>query len=240
MGWLCPTCGKRNELWVTECPVCVPGPAHDEEHKHEEEHKEEAVGTAAATTPPAAAEAKAEEAALTEATAPSTAEAAAEDEATALLESPAAALTGEPPRTPQEPAAHAPWFAYVAGVLTLAAGLYIFWPKNQVSLTVVSEPAGALVSVNDKEAGETPVELSGLTRGRVYNVKLHLDGYEMLAESVLARPQEEALSFTLVRSYSPLLDEEVAGELVSQIDASAREALFSHELAGALFAVNPL
>ncbi len=50
------------------------------------------------------------------------------------------------------------------------------------TLTITSEPSGALVTLNDREIGRTPVEVEFLWYGN-YDVRLSLDGHEPLVTS---------------------------------------------------------
>ena len=45
------------------------------------------------------------------------------------------------------------------------------------TVTITSDPAGALVTLNDQQIGRTPVE-TGFKYFGVYDVRLELDGYE--------------------------------------------------------------
>jgi len=55
------------------------------------------------------------------------------------------------------------------------------------TLTITSEPSGALVQLNDREVGRTPVEVEFLWYGE-YDVRLSLDGHEPLVTSAKAKP----------------------------------------------------
>ena len=61
------------------------------------------------------------------------------------------------------------------GAATLVAGGCV-----KRTLSIESEPAGALVWLNDREIGRTPVEVEFLHYG-TYDVRLELDGYETLS-----------------------------------------------------------
>ncbi len=50
----------------------------------------------------------------------------------------------------------------------------------QRTITITSEPPGALVWLNDMEVGRTPLE-TDFTFFGTYDVRLHLDGYEPIA-----------------------------------------------------------
>jgi hypothetical protein len=49
-------------------------------------------------------------------------------------------------------------------------------------ISITSEPPGALVWLNDREVGRTPVDVEFLTYG-TYDVRVQLEGYEPLATS---------------------------------------------------------
>ena len=54
-------------------------------------------------------------------------------------------------------------------------------------IEITSEPAGALVWVNDQQVGRTPTQASFLYHG-VYDVRLQLDGFEPLVTEAEASP----------------------------------------------------
>jgi len=56
------------------------------------------------------------------------------------------------------------------------------WGGNQRTIRVTSEPAGALVWLNDVEIGRTPVE-TDFTFFGTYDVRLRLDGFEPVTTS---------------------------------------------------------
>ena len=71
------------------------------------------------------------------------------------------------------------------GAMVMGAGCL------QRTLVITSEPAGAVVWVNDVEVGRTPVETSFTFYGD-YDVRLRLDGYEPLStHRVAATPWYE-------------------------------------------------
>lgn len=84
-------------------------------------------------------------------------------------------------------------------------------------LLITSEPAGALVSVNDVEVGRTPVEADFTFYGD-YDVVLTKDGYEPLRERKTARaPVWEYPPFDLVASAVPAtIEKEVKWHFVMQ------------------------
>jgi hypothetical protein len=65
----------------------------------------------------------------------------------------------------------------VAALLAIAAGLVAC--ETQRTITVTSEPAGALVFLNDEEVGRTPVTVPFTFYG-TYSVRLELSGYDAL------------------------------------------------------------
>lgn len=71
-------------------------------------------------------------------------------------------------------------------VATGAAGLAgVGCVERRIEIT--SEPAGALVWVNDQQVGRTPTQASFLYHG-VYDVRLQLDGFEPLVTEAKASP----------------------------------------------------
>ena len=98
----------------------------------------------------------------------------------------AAESTGAPVALPASPAAEPP----PAGPL----------PSPLGTLLVESEPAGALVSVNGEERGETPLRLSDLPFGS-YDVRVERKGYETQARGLTLSAGAAAgeLRFVLVR-----------------------------------------
>lgn len=54
-------------------------------------------------------------------------------------------------------------------------------------IEITSDPAGALVWINDREVGRTPLEVEFLHYG-TFDVRLELDGYEPLDTSGEAMP----------------------------------------------------
>lgn len=64
----------------------------------------------------------------------------------------------------------------------------LFWSAGCVrrTITITSEPEGALVWLNDREIGRTPVTVDFLYYGR-YDVRLEADGYQPMMTSGKAR-----------------------------------------------------
>lgn len=210
MRWICPTCGRAVGLWYTECPHCAPAPA-------ESSLSEEPVSVMQETF---AAETKSQP----------------RSNPTEDAFHPQAALPASAPAGKLS----IPRAAYLAMALLLALLGMLLWPSNGVRLQVDSEPGGALAHLDGERVGETPLELSGLERGHRYTIRLEHEGYYPFEQTFLAHAQETPWTITLKRNPDPLLDQKVVRELVEQIHESSRESLFSHELAEALFTVNPL
>ena len=62
------------------------------------------------------------------------------------------------------------------------------WPGCvRRTITITSDPPGALVWLNDREVGRTPLDVDFLHYGD-YDVRLVADGYEPLTTSGLAKP----------------------------------------------------
>lgn len=77
-------------------------------------------------------------------------------------------------------------------------------------IRVTSEPPGALVWLNDREIGRTPVETGFLFHGD-YDVRLHLDGHEPVHEQRRAKaPIYEYPGIDLVASALPMKFKNVA------------------------------
>ena len=55
------------------------------------------------------------------------------------------------------------------------------------TISITSDPAGALVILNDREVGRTPVEVDFTYYG-TYDVRLHKEGFEPFAGSAEAAP----------------------------------------------------
>ena len=84
---------------------------------------------------------------------------------------------------------------------TLAAGGCV-----ERTIEITSEPAGAIVWLNDREIGRTPVEVEFLYYG-VYDVRLMLDGYEPLVTSGTASPPWwDSVPIDLAAEMSPNTD----------------------------------
>lgn len=82
--------------------------------------------------------------------------------------------------------------AQLARVLPLASCLFPIallsaCGTNQRTLVITSEPAGALVHVNDVQLGETPLEAEFTWFG-VYDVRLSKPGFEPLVTTAKADP----------------------------------------------------
>jgi hypothetical protein len=70
------------------------------------------------------------------------------------------------------------------GLVTVVAGLT---GCARRTLTVTTEPPGALVWINDREIGRSPVEVEFYDYG-TYDVRLELDGYEPMMTFGVAKP----------------------------------------------------
>lgn len=71
------------------------------------------------------------------------------------------------------------------------------------TISIDSEPDGALVWLNDREIGRTPVEVEFVHYG-VYDVRLQADGYEPLVTSgVAAGPWWDSPPFDFFAEVSP-------------------------------------
>ena len=218
MSWTCPTCDRRLELWEQECPHCAVADSPSSE-----------------STP-------SPEAASSEPTAdsPETTQVDTGPEMKEVVPSAEAEPTPPPPGSVQTINTGIPWVVYLVPALVLTVLVFLLWPSHRVNLQVQTEPDGATVLLDRKLAGLTPLELAGLKQGRRYTLRVELGGYAPFEQTFVAEAHENPWTIPLERSFDPLLDEKVVQELVGQIGESAQETLFSHELAGALFTVNPL
>jgi hypothetical protein len=87
----------------------------------------------------------------------------------------------------------------VLAVLVLAAGLAATGCYGQVqrTITIESEPPGALVWLNDNEVGRTPVTVPFTWYG-TYGVRLEAPGYEpLVTEARIKAPTYELIPFDL-------------------------------------------
>ena len=70
-------------------------------------------------------------------------------------------------------------------------------------IEITSEPAGALVWVNDQQVGRTPTQASFLYHG-VYDVRLQLDGFEpLVTEAEASPPLYEHAPLDLIAEMAP-------------------------------------
>jgi len=75
------------------------------------------------------------------------------------------------------------------------------------SLTVRSEPEGAVVKLNDAEVGETPLQLDSVKPGDAHLVSVHLEGYRPLGRRIEIRPgEDEAVDFGALTPLSGTLE----------------------------------
>ena len=89
----------------------------------------------------------------------------------------------------------------------LAAPLVLLGGCVERTIEITSEPSGAIVWLNDREVGRTPVEVEFLYYG-VYDVRLALDGYEPLVASGTATPPWwDNVPLDLAAEMSPNTDE---------------------------------
>jgi hypothetical protein len=87
--------------------------------------------------------------------------------------------------------------AAVAGALALTG-------CTRRTITVTSQPAGALVWLNDQQVGRTPVSVDFVHFG-IYDVRLRLEGYEPVMTARSARaPLHEWPGLDLVTAPLPL------------------------------------
>lgn len=94
-------------------------------------------------------------------------------------------------------------------------------------MSITSEPSGALVTVNDVEAGRTPLKV-GFTYYGVYDVRVEKEGFEPLrTRAVATAPLYERMPLDLVTMMIPAdIDTEVRWNFVLQ---PAREKVESRE-----------
>lgn len=210
MSWICPTCSGEVALWERECPRCAAATAQDDTKPESGQPTSEGIPPSTPRQSPEHPESRSSGA------------------------RPASIRSGLPGKSA------IPWAAYLVMGLMLVTLAFLLWPSQRVTLQVVTEPPGAVVLLDNERAGEAPLKLEGLTPGYRYTLRAELEGYQPFEQRFVAAPQEEPWRITLERRPDPLLDEKVVQELVEQIGASGRDTLFSHELAGALFTVNPL
>ena len=72
-------------------------------------------------------------------------------------------------------------------VPTLIAAVMLAGGCVKRTITITSDPGGALVWLNDREIGRTPVDVEFVHYG-TYDVRLRLDGYEPLLTTGKANP----------------------------------------------------
>jgi hypothetical protein len=78
----------------------------------------------------------------------------------------------------------------------------------QREMTVLSDPPGAVIYLNDREIGRTPFKKDFLWYGN-YDVVLRKDGYQTLKTSAeITAPFWQFVPFDLVTDFLPLRDEE--------------------------------
>lgn len=91
-----------------------------------------------------------------------------------------------------------------SAILVLVAGLLFMAGCVRRTIMITSEPPGALVWLNDREIGRTPVDVDFEFYGR-YDVRLHLPGSEPLMTSGNALPPVwEAIGLDLIAEMVPI------------------------------------
>ena len=234
MSWLCPDCGREVPLWQSHCPRCV------DRTKPESTQVGHAVpepGSEPEPAPAPAPDPQAEPAPDLQA-----------EPAPDLQAEPAPDLEAEPAPTAEAsaPAPPHPWTgssgvpktAYLVMAVMLVALTVFLWPADQVALQIETEPEGAAVFLDGDPAGQTPLELGGLTNGYRYTLRVEQEGYQPFEKKFVAQPTQQPWRIELEPDSG--LSEAVVAELLGQIGESGQTDLFSHETAQALFTVNPL
>jgi hypothetical protein len=77
------------------------------------------------------------------------------------------------------------------------------------TITVASQPPGAIISIDGGEQGEAPSTIEDLDMSRTYTVTASLDGYEPVTRTIrwdAEGPREQNIAITL----APMLDEAIA------------------------------
>ncbi|MFQ5724005.1 MAG: PEGA domain-containing protein [Terriglobia bacterium] len=133
-----------------------------------------------------------------------------------------------------------PKVAYLVVAAVLVALTVFLWPTDQVALHIETQPEGAVVFLDGDRAGETPLDLGGLTDGYRYTLRVEREGYQPFEQNFVAQAQADPWRIELKPGPDPALNEAVVAELIGQIGESGRTQVFSDELAQALFTVNPL
>ncbi|MCH7797392.1 MAG: PEGA domain-containing protein [Planctomycetes bacterium] len=104
------------------------------------------------------------------------------------------------------------WHLSRIGVFALLAG--VVWSSTgciRRTLAITTEPSGALLWLNDREVGRTPVEVDFDHYG-TYDVRLERDGYEPMMTSGKAKaPWWDTVGLDLIA-------EAVPGTLTSRIE----------------------
>jgi hypothetical protein len=78
----------------------------------------------------------------------------------------------------------------------------------QREMVVISDPPGAVVTLNDREMGRTPFKKQFLWYGN-YDVVLRKDGYQTLKTTAeITAPIWQFVPFDLITDFLPLRDEE--------------------------------
>jgi hypothetical protein len=93
-----------------------------------------------------------------------------------------------------------------AAVLVALSSALLLGGCQQRSITITSQPEGALVWLNDVEVGRTPVEVDFKWYG-VYDVRLAKEGYEpVLTSREAVAPVHEWPGLDLITAPLPLKD----------------------------------
>ncbi len=79
----------------------------------------------------------------------------------------------------------------------VAALVVVLWPAERVRLRLETEPSGATVLVDGARKGQTPLELSGLTDGYRYRLRVELEGYQPYQKSFVAHAQKQPWTIRL-------------------------------------------
>jgi PEGA domain len=91
-------------------------------------------------------------------------------------------------------------------LLVLIALLLVGCVQRQ--MTVITDPPGAVVSLNDREMGRTPFTKNFLWYGN-YDVTIRKDGYQTLKTTAeITAPFWQFVPFDLVTDFLPLTDKE--------------------------------
>jgi hypothetical protein len=91
---------------------------------------------------------------------------------------------------------------FISAIATIPLGCV------QREMVVISDPPGAVVSLNDREMGRTPFRKTFLWYGN-YDVVLRKDGYQTLKTTAeITAPFWQFVPFDLITDFLPLRDEQ--------------------------------